>query len=35
MLLHNAAQVMAYPNPSGRRLRGLAAVSARLARARR
>jgi len=35
MLLRDAAQLMVCPNPSGRRLRGLAAVSARLARARR
>ena len=35
MLLRNADQVMVYPNPSCVRLRGLTAVSARLARARR
>ena len=35
MLLRNAAQVMVYPNPCGVRLRGLATVPARLARARR
>lgn len=35
MLLRNAVEVMVYPSACGRRLRGVAAVSTRLARARR